>query len=241
MTLKKELKTQGNWLFRYRSFLPIVIILPGLYLFLIADHDVYSYLLSYKIGVVISIIGIIIRAIAVGYSAPNTSGRNTTQGQIADSINSSGIYSLSRHPLYLGNYLMWLGLALLTWNLWFCIRFTLLFWLYYERIMFAEEDFLVAKFGSVYEDWATQTAAFIPKLSKWKKPSRPYSWTKVFYQEKSTWLNLALVLMVFYVSKDFYLGREFSQLSKFSVIVFSIVLLYYIVVKIIQKTKVSSV
>ena len=29
MALQEELETQGNWLFRYRSFLPIVIILVG--------------------------------------------------------------------------------------------------------------------------------------------------------------------------------------------------------------------
>ena len=33
----------------------------------------------------------------------NTSGRNT-HDQVADSLNTSGIYSIVRHPLYVGNF-----------------------------------------------------------------------------------------------------------------------------------------
>ncbi|NLL27934.1 MAG: DUF1295 domain-containing protein [Bacteroidales bacterium] len=37
------------------------------------------------------------------------SGKNTEK-QIADFLNTKGMYSIVRHPLYLGDFLMWLGL-----------------------------------------------------------------------------------------------------------------------------------
>ena len=49
-----------------------------------------------------------------GFAARNTSGRNTGQGQVADKLNTTGAYSLTRNPLYLGNALMWAAVAMLT-------------------------------------------------------------------------------------------------------------------------------
>ena len=55
---------------------------------------------------------------------------------------------------------MWLGLCLLTQNLWFTISFILIYWVYYERIMFAEEAFLTKKFGDTYLEWASRRPLF---------------------------------------------------------------------------------
>jgi len=101
----------------------------------------------------ISLCGLAIRVYTVGHTPANTSGRNTA-GQLAESLNTTGIYSLVRHPLYLGNFFMWLGVALLIANFWFVIAFVFAYWIYYERIMFAEEQFLRTKFGPTYVEWA---------------------------------------------------------------------------------------
>ena len=61
--------------------------------------------------------------------------------------------------------------------------FILIFGLYYERIMFAEEEFLRNKFGKQFEEWAENTPAFIPNLSEWKPPSLPFSIRPVLKKE----------------------------------------------------------
>src|SRR5690606_25761265 len=127
----------------------------------------------------------------------NTSGRNTHEGQVADTLNTTGIYSIVRHPLYLGNFLMWLGPALLTENLWFIIVFILSYWVYYERIMFAEEQFLARKFGEVYTKWADSVPAFIPKFRPFSKPDFPFSIKKVLKKEKNGLFALFFIFMVF--------------------------------------------
>jgi hypothetical protein len=133
----------------------------------------------------------------VGHTPSNTSGRNTCEGQVADTLNTTGIYSILRHPLYLGNFLMWFGICLLTENIWFIVIFCSVFWLYYERIMYCEEQFLRRKFGSDYTEWANKTPAFLPEFKLFVKPSFPFSWKKVLQNEKNGLLALFLIFAAF--------------------------------------------
>lgn len=93
--------------------------------------------------------------ITVGYTPKKTSGRNTKKGQVADYLNTKGMYSIVRNPLYLGNFFMGLGIFLFLCIWWVEFIYTLVFMLYYERIIFAEEQFLVKKFKQQYMEWAT--------------------------------------------------------------------------------------
>lgn len=203
MALQEELEQQGNWLFKYRSSLPLVILLIGTVVHLRTELYPETFFLEetpYEIYyeracLFICLLGLAIRVYTVGYTPANTSGRNTT-GQLADSLNTTGIYSLVRHPLYFGNFFMWLGVALLTGNFWFVTAFSLFYWIYYERIMFAEEQFLRNKFGSTYLQWAEKVPAFIPafNLKKFIPPRLHFSWKKVLKKEKN---GLAAVFLIF--------------------------------------------
>ena len=105
--------------------------------------------------------------------------------------NRSGLYSVVRHPLYLGNYLMWLGLTLIP-RVWWCpLIVSLLFWLYYERIMFAEEEFLRRRFGETWLEWAARTPAFVPALHGWRPPELPFSVRVVLKREYAGLFGLA--------------------------------------------------
>jgi hypothetical protein len=83
------------------------------------------------------------------------------------------MYSVVRHPLYLGNYFQWLGVAMLPRNPWVAVTVSLVFWIYYERIMFAEEEYLRRSFGSEFEEWAARTPAFIPDFAQWVPAACP--------------------------------------------------------------------
>ena len=58
---------------------------------------------------------------------------------------------------------------------WFSVIYVLIFWLYYERIIFAEEEFLRREYGEGYLKWAKQTPAFLPRVGRWKSPALPFS------------------------------------------------------------------
>lgn len=177
---------QGNVLFRHRSFLPWMILPLGIYYgyqyTLLHDAIPDNELDMMLMGLFLSLLGFALRAITVGYTPSNTSGRNTT-AQKADVLNTTGIYSLMRHPLYVANYLVFMGFVVVFCNLSFILIATLLFFLYYERIAAAEEDFLSRKFGEAYAQWSHVTPAFFPSLTRWKKPSLPFSFRKVLRRE----------------------------------------------------------
>jgi protein-S-isoprenylcysteine O-methyltransferase Ste14 len=202
LALIHEYEDQGNVLFRNRSWLPILILLPALLVYLhhqgrLSDTELmYQDTIRY-ISVFIGLLGLGIRMHVVGHSAPNTSGRNTNEGQVADSLNSTGMYSVVRHPLYLGNFLMWLAPAIWTLDLWFILFFIVLYWLYYERIMFAEEAFLRGKFGATYDVWAKGRPPFIPRLSGYVKADIRLSWKKVLKKERNGFAALFVIFWAF--------------------------------------------
>ena len=213
--MKNEMEKQGVWLFRFRGTLPLIILVLGVCEYIITRIDNPTYVIngasspqlihSEILCFVVSLLGLAVRAFTVGYTPANTSGRNVAE-QVADQLNTTGLYSVVRNPLYVGNFLMWLGIAMLTMNLWFIISFILLFWVYYERIIFAEEQFLTNKFGSVYTDWADKTPCFIPRLKGYVAPKLPFSWKKVIKKEKNGLLALLLVFWMMDVIGDLVSG-----------------------------------
>ena len=176
--LTDELARQGDWLFRRRSYAPLVL-LP-LAVLVMATHTqppTDSLLLrrACELGcLLVSLLGVAARALALGWALPGSSGRNTRE-QIADHLNVTGIYSVCRHPLYLGNILMILGVLLFTRSLLLALAGLLFYVLLYERIIAAEERFLEQKFGESFRQWAAGRPALIPKWSLWARPPSPFS------------------------------------------------------------------
>jgi protein-S-isoprenylcysteine O-methyltransferase Ste14 len=199
MALIEEFDKSGNWLFRWRSFLPLVlyVLAAGVIVLDIDDHMEHTSMIWMISCVAVSFVGIIVRAITIGFTPKGTSGRNTKEGQVAEQLNTSGIYSTCRHPLYLGNFFMWLGIIMYVGNWWFSIVCCLLFWLYYERIMFAEEYFLRNKFGQAYLDWSDKTPSFWPRLKNWTTAGVSFSMKNVLKREYNgffaTFLSFALL------------------------------------------------
>lgn len=209
MALQEELKKDGDFLFKYRSYLPLALLVIGLWVKIYqekyvgeANEWMVSEILvmtSFSVG----ILGLLVRIFTVGYTPENTSGRNTKEGQVADVLNTTGIYSVIRNPLYVGNFLMWLAVGMFTGNIWFVLTFILSFWIYYERIIYAEESFLRGKFGDQYLNWTLKTPAFIPRHFKFKKPSIPFSIKKVMKKEKNGLFALFLVFYLFETVGDY--------------------------------------
>lgn len=188
MALVNTFEKEGNFLFRHRGEIPMVLFIaaiPVIYFTDISYLNLQAQNIITYIAIAISFIGLIIRSISIATTPKGTSGRNTKEGQVAESLNTTGIYSTVRHPLYVGNYFMWIGIVLFTFNWSFVIIVTLAFWLYYERIMYAEERFLERKFGDAYMNWANKTPSFIPCIKKYTKNIVPFSFVSVLRREYS--------------------------------------------------------
>ncbi len=66
-------------------------------------------------AIIIGMLGQGIRIWVAGFAPKDTSGRNTKE-QKASVLNHTGLYSLCRNPLYLGNFLMMLAPCILLGN-----------------------------------------------------------------------------------------------------------------------------
>ena len=156
VALLQSFEKSGNVLFKYRGQIPALIFLLAIPILFFSNSDLYMQIfvgqrhffriVCIVLGILTSLAGLVLRAYTVSTTPKGTSGRNTAK-QVANSLNTKGIYSVVRHPLYLANYLLWAGILIFSMNIWAFIIVSLVYWIYYERIMFAEEAFLRNKFG----------------------------------------------------------------------------------------------
>lgn len=152
----------GNVLFRYRSYIPIPLFLA---VAIFARFDPF-YMVA---GILIAIMGETLRFIGVGYAGYST--RTTRVG--AESLVTSGPFAQVRNPLYVGNNMVVVGLALASGSLvpWLPIGIFLFVFIYYYFIVRAEEAFLFTKFGEVYLEYKKAVPRFLPRLIPWEKHS----------------------------------------------------------------------
>ncbi|HTC21025.1 MAG TPA: isoprenylcysteine carboxylmethyltransferase family protein [bacterium] len=200
MALQQELEKSGSWLFRYRSFIPLLVV-PLCAFCLFSTGNLMRTRLNNEIWqlacLIVSLAGFAIRIVTVGHAPEGTSGRNTKR-QVAETLTTTGMYSIVRNPLYVGNYFILLGFLATFQNVWLVLLISCLYLLFYERIIMAEEAFLREKFGKTFEQWAEKTPGFIPKFSHWHPPVHPFSWQTVLARE----YNAFFVITTFFSVAD---------------------------------------
>lgn len=238
MALVHEFENSGNWLFKRRSWLPVILIAAGLAMMYIGNRQAILFdLRDEMIFLSISLLGEVIRIITVGFAPKNTSGRNTEAGQVADELNVTGIYSIVRHPLYIGNFFMWLGPVLFLRSAWFTVVFCLVYWLYYERIMFAEEQFLRRKFGEAYDKWSEKVGSFIPLSIKYIPSKLFFSIRNVLKREYNSFVNIFVIFFLLDVFRNFYLSERIYFTRIWLILLIAAVLIWAIIRSIHKFTK----
>ena len=200
MALIQTMEATGAKLFKYRGQIPVLIFALSLPILFFTNRNLYEcinvasiislvYFICIILSVLLVIAGLALRAYTVCTTPKGASGRNTAR-QVADHLNTKGIYSVVRHPLYLANYLIWAGLLVYTMNIFAFIIVSLVYWIYYERIMMAEEAFLRGKYGDEFEQWASKVPAFIPKWSLYEGGMLDFSWKTFIRREYATIMSV---------------------------------------------------
>jgi protein-S-isoprenylcysteine O-methyltransferase Ste14 len=237
MALREEFERSGNRLFRYRSFLPLLllaVIVPALAQGRYPRGIAAADRLWEGLCLLVSLAGLGIRVAAIGRAPTGTSGR-TTDKPAADLLTTTGLYSVVRHPLYVGNAFMILGVALFP-RVWWCPVITLLaFALYYERIMFAEEEFLRGRFGEAWLAWADRTPAVLPRFRAWRASERPFALKKVVRHEHSALFGLVATFAILKTLGGFLIGAglEFDPLWAW---LFAVTAVVYVLIRVLKST-----
>lgn len=241
--LFNEMVYQGGWLFRWRSYLPFMIAPIFILFFYEADwfHWSYSWFAEEAwdvVSLIVALVGLAGRVLVAGYALKGTSGRNTVQ-QSASRLNSTGMYSIVRHPLYLANFLIFLGFVLLFKSAILLLITALVFFLYYERIMLAEESYLDQKFGSEFRAWSLKTPAFVPRISIWQRADTSFSVKSMIRREHQTLFLIVSFFVVFEILDAVALeGRHLSEWSSTELhwlIVLCVVAAFYVATQFVKK------
>ena len=179
MSLHKSMISHGHLIFRWRSYIPLLFIVPLILALRDSAHleEIFGEReedLWVLASFLLSLSGVAIRCFTVGFVPAGTSGRNTG-GQRAHRLNTTGMYSVVRNPLYLGNFVIILGvlMSLMVW--WLVLICALGFFIYMERIILAEEAFLEETYSDEYRNWRARTPVIIPDFRLWKAPEMKFS------------------------------------------------------------------
>jgi protein-S-isoprenylcysteine O-methyltransferase Ste14 len=125
-----------------RIRVPLGFVFAALYLWL-ARPLWYSLV----IGGCISLVGLALRALASGHVRKNTE------------LTTTGPYSRTRHPLYLGSMILAAGFAVAALNLWIVLALAVLFVAIYLPVIRAEENFLRERFRE-FDEYARRVPRF---------------------------------------------------------------------------------
>jgi len=180
----------GAVLFRNRSWLPV----PFLLVTLLAPARANWY--NWLVGFVLIVVGEIVRL--AGVSAAGTVTRRRSRD--VQRLVNYGVFAWVRNPLYVGNFLIWMGFVVISGVLWFLPIAILLFAVEYTLIVAYEEGVLESIFGQEYLDYKKSTPRWFPRPPA--EPERgPHDWAEAWRSEISTFLQYGALVAVFAIKQ----------------------------------------
>jgi len=230
MLLRKRLQKIGDIFFRHRSYIPLVLVVlffierkyfhypKGGFLF----EEIFEYMCFS-----ISLFGFLIRVIVTGYARAGTSGRNT-KGQWAKELNTDGLYSIVRNPIYLGNTFIIFGISMLSQSYEIVLINFLFSISFYVPIVIREEEFLLQTFKDDFLSYIQYTPALLPNFKLWKRPELKFNFKRVLHREHDTFLGLIFgfyaieMLREYAINKRFYPEQPWTSIFILALIIWGI-------------------
>ena len=152
----------SNLAFRHRRFISSGTLVIGIILKIALNGRSIWPLWFLGLGLVL--LGLVFRV----YAAAHLLGRHVVTEIEAETLCAAGPFAYVRNPLYIGNFIIGLGVSL-TLNEWYCyLLFALEFSLMYALIIPYEEGFLSEKFKSAYASYRAATRRFFPRLKPYE-------------------------------------------------------------------------
>jgi protein-S-isoprenylcysteine O-methyltransferase Ste14 len=79
-----------------------------------------------------------------------------------------GPYELTRNPLYFGNFVLGMGIAIAGNNIASYLIFFVFYLMFFPFLMYIEHNKLKKKFGMKYDVWSKKSNSFFPKVKRMK-------------------------------------------------------------------------
>jgi protein-S-isoprenylcysteine O-methyltransferase Ste14 len=194
--LGKDLNTLekcGEVLFKLRDYTPIPIVIMAL---LLAKPTAFLF----GLGLAVAIFGELTRMYGVAFIGTISRTRSYSNGELV----KNGPFSLLRNPLYFGNLVLSVGMAIMSGSLILPMVVVVFFYAQYIPIVAWEEHKLRNIFGAKYADYQKEVPnRWFPSLLRlfstpwWKEP---LDWKPALRSEKRTLTSVIcyVILMVGY-------------------------------------------
>jgi protein-S-isoprenylcysteine O-methyltransferase Ste14 len=197
----------GNFLFRYRNAIGPVLFLLALVAAVPSDPWERPDLgrLVAAIGLLFALAGGAFRIFTIGFEYIERGGRN--RQVFASKLVQGGVFDHCRNPLYVGNILICIGLALVARSVAFYLLIPIVLFAY-SCIVAAEEAYLREKFGGEYAVYCARVARWWPRLSGWSRSleGMRFNWGRVLVKEYNTILVLVLSLGLLWLWRRYVIG-----------------------------------
>jgi hypothetical protein len=148
------------------------------------------------LGLLVALAGQAVRLLTIGYAYIHRGGKN--RQVYATKLVAEGIYSHTRNPMYLGSFLINLGLSIIYGSTVVTLVVLFVFGFVYLAVISAEEDFLKKKFGQEYKDYMNKVNRFWPDFRGIQATLQRfdhYDWRRVLRKESGTILGLVFGLV----------------------------------------------
>jgi protein-S-isoprenylcysteine O-methyltransferase Ste14 len=182
----------GAVLFRHRGWLPVPFLLVPLLAYGVMEP------MNWIVGFVLIILGEAIRLSGVAAAGTVTRRRSRTVQRLV----TYGIFAWMRNPLYVGNFLIWMGFTVISGVLWFIPVAVVLFAIEYTLIVRYEEGVLESIFAQEYLRYKERTPRWIPRPPGTDEEGE-HHWGEAWRSEVSTFLQYAVITALF-VAKQRY-------------------------------------
>ena len=134
-------------------------LLPILQIISILFYSGGAHWLLQIAGVIVESFGVVVFVISVTEMKDNW--RAGVQREDKTNLVTSGIYSISRNPAFLGFDLMYIGILLTSFNWFLCFATAFAVCLFHLQIVNVEEDFLLETFGQEYLEYKRKVCRYL--------------------------------------------------------------------------------
>ncbi|MDB4889475.1 MAG: putative rane protein [Gemmatimonadetes bacterium] len=176
----------GAVLFRHRGWLPV----PFLLVPLLARGNTDA--MNWILGFVFIVLGEAIRLAGVAAAGTVTRRRSRTVQRLV----TYGIFAWMRNPLYVGNFLIWLGFIVISGVFWFIPVAIVLFAIEYTLIVRYEEGVLESIFGDEYLRYKSRTSRWFPRPPGTDEEGE-HHWGEAWKSEISTFMQYVVITALF--------------------------------------------
>ena len=112
-----------------------------------------------------------------------------------------GAFAWCRNPLYVGNFLAWIGFTVVSGVFWFLPVAILVFAIEYTLIVRYEEGVLESIFGQEYLDYKARTPRWFGRPPA-GSTSGQHDWAEAIWSERSTLLQYVALIAAFWLKQQ---------------------------------------